>query len=303
MKKIVFCLMIFSLFQCSDRKKNRFTHPDSTGINTQSPASTPDLSPGTPDSLLSTPESRLGTPSKSDYRTNIPAGNNNANSTSTGKDNSVNKNNPAADDNTEQTEKDTIKYGSGDPNIPGNGTIPPTNRMIPSTDTGEPGSDTGPQDTEIIKILTIKEADQARMNMLVGDLMKFTLSIILFFFSMIMYSRSRHLLQEVKNTTSPYKFYKDWTLLPIVIIGTIWGLYFNLEQQGLILLLTSFFLISSTLPFLLASLNFTNAIHAIRKNEENSKLLTSESFASLIFSLVGFIANIFKIIVFINHGK
>ncbi len=197
-----------------------------------------------------------------------------------------------------------------------NGTIPPNNGIIktegssttPKSDisnarsnyTVSPGVLNGSPDY-FRSSISIRESDKLRVNKLVSDLMKFTLSLVLFFYSIIMYYRSIRLLYEVKNKKSNHL--EHWIILPLLCIAAIWWYFWLQESQGLILLLTSFCLVASTLPYLMASLNFTNSIYAIRKSENDSPFLSSESLASLIFSLVAFTANIFKIILFINEGK
>jgi len=158
--------------------------------------------------------------------------------------------------------------------------------------------------SEIIKELTIQAKDSQRVRHGISEIMILTLGIILFIFSIIMYYRSVNLLNEVKRVTKGTSPNQHFALIgPIILIASIWIFFWWMEKQGIIFYLASFCLTASTLPYLLGSLNFTNSIFALRRSENESPLLSSESIASLIFSLVAFAANILKIVSFLHESK
>lgn len=291
MKPVLILFTVCFFIQCNNSKKENI-EPDSIEIYSEKADTKTSQSqlPGSTTTNSGTAQPTAGTPERFD----------------TGKHNS----NQPHDGGTSNTGGTS---GSNTGGIGGSNTISISDGSGtgPETATG-PGTPAGTDNTgnitfsldsknKIIETLIIKEKDKSRVNKWVSELMKFTLSLVLFFYSLIMYFRSVRLLNEVRNLESNYS--EHWIWSSTIVIGVLWFFFWQLEHQGLLLLLSSYCLVSSILPFLLASLNFTNSIYAIRKSEIDAPLLSSESLASLIFSLVAFTANIFKIIVFINDGK
>lgn len=217
---------------------------------------------------------------------------------------------PAGSDNTTPIPAGSDNTITGEMTVSGGGTPNDSTPMAGSdpyfsTGSGNPEFRTDPASDHgsMTRILMVREKDREKIHQWTGELMKFSLSAVLFFFSLVMYYRSVRLLREARSQSpSQHPLAGSWIWLPVLALAVTWYLMWRMEGQGLILFLSSFFLTASTLPFLVASLNFTHSIYVMRKSGTATPGLSAESLASLIFSLVGFAANILKIISFVYGG-